>query len=550
MKLLAISCEPHTAQWIETETNALSCVACLIPLRNANKKTNKDDPISAACYADRYDALFLCHRHPPCIKIHKFALSSSDDTESAKRGDGVFNEKKHYSKGKTNILTCATTEVVLCLVLSHDQEFVLGAGEKGTIFSWHVQTGNLMRAIIAAHLGKIASLNICPRNQYIASSGGDGVIKIWYLTDLIRLSVTMKSDANNDVSISMERSTLPIHEFKKLSYHRAQVHKVLFFPSTNSLLAAASADCTVTVADLLSGKCLLREGFHSPVTHLEISQCEKYIALLTSDGKIHLLDIFFDELNAIEQQEDAREVSPWERRKLTLGSSTENRELEPLVEDSLSLVFSQARKKEKLCNTTANARSVNINPVLSRVQNLLLPQTSEKENERILQIAFDENSIYATTSCGRIFTWKITGRLKSQSSVNSIGACSTSRFDVLPNVMLSITDGAPHTHTPNANQFQVGHLKKYPVQDLDSYVIPANLVPSEADEKEYVLPNKDIVSENKESILLNSSAASHSQNEKSEHITFLENTLKLYREECFELVGKAKFLEKALEIRR
>jgi WD40 repeat protein len=125
------------------------------------------------------------------------------------------------------------------LAFSADGRMLASSSEDCTVRFWDIQTGNQI-AILGPHTHTLRGMKFSKDGQRLAICGDDGLIRIYNLPQLLA-----------DASIPSVES----HCIQLLRGHTNWVLSIAYSPD-ESQMASASADGTVRIWDLATGKCL------------------------------------------------------------------------------------------------------------------------------------------------------------------------------------------------------------------------------------------------------------------------------------------------------
>lgn len=162
---------------------------------------------------------------------------------------------------------------VSCLDISPDGNYCV-AGVAENIYIWQIKTG-IMLANISKHYQTITSIKFTSDGSHIISSGKDGMVIVWNLTN----AIARQQYSQNE----------PLYAF---SDHNLPVTGVYVGSGgMKSILCSVSLDRTCKVYSLTSGILLLDIVFPEPLTSVVIDHLESKIYVGSVSGLIYELGI-------------------------------------------------------------------------------------------------------------------------------------------------------------------------------------------------------------------------------------------------------------------
>jgi WD40 repeat protein len=215
------------------------------------------------------------------VLVHFFAYSQQR-----------VNLKHTYSERKHQIV---------CVAFSPDSRLIATGGFDNQIFVRNSQTGEVVNKLIGLK-GFPLSITFSPDSKFLVSGGKDSKVTIWNLiTGKIQHEIAAHKADITDVAISPENiiasaskdKTIKIWDFsgnllRELVGHKKEVMGV-DFSHNGKQLVSGSADGTVRVWDVASGKSLLTINAHDGwVRTVAFNQNSSLIASGGDDGKINV----------------------------------------------------------------------------------------------------------------------------------------------------------------------------------------------------------------------------------------------------------------------
>ncbi|KIM77489.1 hypothetical protein PILCRDRAFT_795798 [Piloderma croceum F 1598] len=155
---------------------------------------------------------------------------------------------------------------VTCVAFTSDGQRLLSSASGNAIYDWDLSTG-MMALVLQGHNDNVRSISISSNGNCVASGSTDGTIKLWNIGtgeechDQINISALsfspdgqlFASISTNDCRIRLWNAATGQEACLPLQNHQDTVECVAFSPD-GQLVASGSADTTIIVWDVISGK--------------------------------------------------------------------------------------------------------------------------------------------------------------------------------------------------------------------------------------------------------------------------------------------------------
>lgn len=236
----------------------------------------------------------ICPNFKNCI-ADPGALCFAGSSSSSFAGNGSVGDYIISSQSKKTVIhiwqwskpqvhmQCHTQEILSAIKSDITGTFVFGGSKKGWIYVWDITTGELIRTL-QAHFKAITRIEVDPRGLFCISSSDDGMIRVWDLNTLVESS----SEMTKGVSSGKKTFT----PFRTWNSHSLSVKDILLLGSMTSLrIASCSADRTMVIQDVHSGKQCLRVSLPHSLESIACNTTEDFIFLGASNGNIYIIDI-------------------------------------------------------------------------------------------------------------------------------------------------------------------------------------------------------------------------------------------------------------------
>ena len=150
----------------------------------------------------------VARRHPVVAvlaepKTPQWGLAVSPDGTRVAVGDDAGVVTVYDTRtGAAKVRLVGARSRVFAIAFVGDDRVVAG-DNRGGLRLWNTRTGVALRTLARAHAGAVTAVAVSPDRKILASSGADGVVRMWRSSDLGALATTPRqSGAVNDIAFT------------------------------------------------------------------------------------------------------------------------------------------------------------------------------------------------------------------------------------------------------------------------------------------------------------------------------------------------------------
>ena len=237
----------------------------------------KTEAVVGACEAD--EALFVWSTETGAL-LHQFKESHCGQSKLTCVKDR-YVVGRHAKKPAINVWewgkeqpihTCYVSERLMCLSVDSSGTYIAGGSPTGTIYLWHVESGEFLCSW-KAHYRSLSHLLFLAGEFVLVSSGEDALIHCWNLIDI--LSGDGSADTQKKPIVTWSEHSLPV---TSLSCSSAG--------GVDALVLSSSLDHTCRLWQLDKRRSTRAVSASSPILCCTIDVQEQYIYAGGRDGNI------------------------------------------------------------------------------------------------------------------------------------------------------------------------------------------------------------------------------------------------------------------------
>ena len=177
------------------------------------------------------------------------------------------------------------TESFTSVAASPDGHYIAGGNSKGEVKIWEVKSGEMKRKIEGGHYKEVSVLFWTKCRQFLVTGGGDGMIQVYLVAEVIRGSNMNSSTSSSSLFPSSSSTLTPYHTF---SHHSLPITSLAspYSGSSSTYLLSASFDHTIKIYNLVNKVMVFEVYVPVVIITMEVEAGMKEIWLGGQDGQL------------------------------------------------------------------------------------------------------------------------------------------------------------------------------------------------------------------------------------------------------------------------